>query len=82
MLPVLWRVREERAEPLNAAVGGLTINVRKMLAEMDQQLFEECQKKWEEEESKAEEVEANREQYWRKVEELLRSTLDMSLRAP
>ena len=51
-------------------VGGLTINVRKMLMEMDQQLFEECQKNWEEEESKAEELEANRAQHWRKIEEL------------
>ena len=71
LLPVCFGAFERNARNhWNAAVGGLTINVRKMLIEMDQQLFEECQKKWEEEESKAEEVEANREQYWRKIEEL------------
>jgi serine/threonine-protein phosphatase 2A regulatory subunit B' len=71
LLPVCFGAFERNARNhWNAAVGGLTINVRKMLMEMDQQLFEECQKKWEEEESKAEEVEANREQYWRKIEEL------------
>merc|ERR1712216_16507 len=71
LLPVCFGAFERNARShWNAAVGGLTVNVRKMLMEMDQQLFEECQKKWEEEESTAEEVEANREQYWRKVEEL------------
>merc|ERR1712216_1055138 len=71
LLPVCFGASERNTRNhWNAAVGGLTINVRKMLMEMDQQLFEECQKNWEEEESKAEELEANRAQHWRKIEEL------------
>ena len=66
---VLWSVERNARNHWNAAVGGLTINVRKMLMEMDQQLYEECQKKWEEEEFQSQ-VEKNRKEYWQKIEAL------------
>ena len=53
-----------------SAVGGLTINVRKMLMEMDQELYEECQKQWEEEESESRVKEENRQQNWKKIDAL------------
>jgi hypothetical protein len=41
LLPVCFGAFERNARShWNAAVGGLTINVRKMLMEMDQQLYE------------------------------------------
>lgn len=50
------------------AVNGLTINVRKMFLEMDQQLYEECQASFLEEEAKAKEVEDQREAIWKRLE--------------
>jgi len=50
------------------AVNGLTINVRKMFLEMDQQLYEECQAAFVEEEGRAREVEEQREATWRRLE--------------
>lgn len=71
LLPVCFGAFERNARNhWNAAVGGLTINVRKMLMEMDQQLYEECQKKWEEEEFQSQVEEKNRKEYWQKIEAL------------
>ena len=51
-------------------MSGLTANVRKMLMEMDQQLYEECQANWNEEELRSQETEENRKQRWKQVEAL------------
>merc|ERR1712216_773409 len=71
LLPVCFGAFERNARShWNAAVGGLTVNVRKMLMEMDQQLYEECQRNWEEEELRSQETEENRKQRWKQVEAL------------
>eukprot|EP00982_Pelagococcus_subviridis_P009908 30957-Pelagococcus_subviridis.AAC.14 len=71
LLPVCFGALERNAQNhWNAAVGGLTINVRKMLMEMDQPLFEKCQKEWEQEVLASATEEQNRQQYWKKVEAL------------
>ena len=51
------------------AVNGLTMNVRKMFMDMDQELFEECQRQFQEDESNAEEIEAQRVRTWNRLEE-------------
>ena len=71
LLPVCFGAFERNARNhWNSAVGGLTINVRKMLMEMDQELYEECQKQWEEEESQSRVKEENRQQNWKKIDAL------------
>lgn len=52
----------------NQAVHGLTLNVRKMFLEMDQELFQECQRKYQEDESKAKSIEETRELTWKRLE--------------
>ena len=51
------------------AVNGLTMNVRKMFMDMDQELFEECQRQFQEDESNAAEIEAQRVRTWNRLEE-------------
>ena len=71
LLPVCFGAFERNARShWNAAVSGLTANVRKMLMEMDQQLYEECQANWNEEELRSQETEENRKQRWKQVEAL------------
>lgn len=52
----------------NPAVHGLTANVRKMLQEMDTELFEECQNQYLEKEAKTRESEERRELTWKRLE--------------
>ncbi|GLJ49354.1 hypothetical protein SUGI_1043950 [Cryptomeria japonica] len=52
----------------NQAVHNLTLNVRKMFLEMDEELFQECQGKFHEEEAKAKRVQEMREMTWKRLE--------------
>ncbi|KAG1346238.1 Serine/threonine protein phosphatase 2A 57 kDa regulatory subunit B' kappa isoform [Cocos nucifera] len=52
----------------NQAVLNLTMNVRKMLSEMDEELFLACQRKFEEEEEKRVAVEEKRKMTWERLE--------------
>ncbi|KAJ6847002.1 serine/threonine protein phosphatase 2A 57 kDa regulatory subunit B' iota isoform [Iris pallida] len=52
----------------NQAVQNLTANARKMLSEMDDELFSACQKKFEEEEEKRMLVEEKRRTTWERLE--------------
>ncbi|CAI7901599.1 unnamed protein product [Closterium sp. NIES-54] len=51
------------------AVNGLTINVRKMFLEMDQQLYDDCQRHFLEDEARAADVEELRATTWQRLEE-------------
>jgi serine/threonine-protein phosphatase 2A regulatory subunit B' len=54
VLPIIFPALERNTRShWNQAVHGLTLNVRKMFLEMDQELFQECQRKYQEDESKA-----------------------------
>eukprot|EP00850_Spirogloea_muscicola_P013352 SM000090S24314 [mRNA] locus=s90:285570:287583:- [translate_table: standard] len=69
ILPLIFASLEKNARShWNQAVHGLTLNVRKMFVEMDQQLYEECQTQFAEEEAKAKAVEDQRERTWKRLE--------------
>jgi serine/threonine-protein phosphatase 2A regulatory subunit B' len=68
VLPVVFGALERNARThWNAAVHGLTCNVRKMFMEMDQVLFDECLRQFDEEESRAASVAEQRERQWKKL---------------
>lgn len=46
----------------------LTLNVRKMFSEMDEELFQSCQNKFEEEEAKLRETDERRRMMWERIE--------------
>jgi len=52
----------------NQAVHGLTLNVRKMFLELDNELFQECDRKYQEDVAKAKGIEAKREETWKRLE--------------
>lgn len=52
----------------NQLVHNLTWNVRKMLIDMDQDLFEDCQRRFHEEETKAIRIQEQREMTWKRLE--------------
>lgn len=54
----------------NKSIQEQTLYVKKMLEELDPQLFDECMRKFEEEESKAEHVRRKRELIWKQLESL------------
>ncbi|CAM6087523.1 unnamed protein product [Calypogeia fissa] len=69
VLPLIFTALERNTRShWNQAVHGLTLNVRKMFLEMDQDLFQECQRKFQEDEAKAKEVEEKREITWKRLE--------------
>ncbi|CAL0320822.1 unnamed protein product [Lupinus luteus] len=71
IFPVILEALEKNMKShWNQAVHGLTANVRKMLLEMDAELFEECQKQYLEKEARARESEERRELTWKRLEEL------------
>lgn len=69
VLPLIFAALERNTRNhWNQAVHGLTLNVRKMFLEMDQELFQECQRKYQEDEAKAQGVEEKRELTWKRLE--------------
>mmetsp|Transcript_23850 Transcript_23850/g.74554 ORF Transcript_23850/g.74554 Transcript_23850/m.74554 type:complete len:491 (-) Transcript_23850:60-1532(-) len=73
ILPITFAALERNARyHWNAAVHGLTCNVRKMFVEMDQQLFEQCQRQFEEEEQQAQSKAEERERNWARLEAMAR----------
>lgn len=70
VLPIVFGALERNARThWNAAVHGLTCNVRKMFMEMDQGLFDECLRQFDEEERRAVMVTEQREAQWKKLEQ-------------
>ncbi len=69
VLPLIFAALERNTRShWNQAVHGLTLNVRKMFLEMDQELFQECQRKFQEDEAKAKGLEEKREDTWNRLE--------------
>ncbi|KAG0585751.1 hypothetical protein KC19_2G035500 [Ceratodon purpureus] len=69
VLPLIFAALERNTRNhWNQAVHGLTLNVRKMFLEMDQELFQECQRKYQDDEAKAQGAEEKRESTWRRLE--------------
>jgi serine/threonine-protein phosphatase 2A regulatory subunit B' len=69
VLPIIFPALERNTRShWNQAVHGLTLNVRKMFLEMDQELFQECQRKYQEDEAKAKGIEETRELTWKRLE--------------
>jgi len=69
VLPLVYGALERNVDHWNPAVNGLTMNVRKMLIEMDEQLVEDCKRKYEDEEGRKHEFASKREKEWKQLEE-------------
>ncbi|KAE8671649.1 Serine/threonine protein phosphatase 2A 57 kDa regulatory subunit B' beta isoform [Hibiscus syriacus] len=70
VLPIMFEALEKNIRGhWNPEVHGLTIDVRKMFAEMDPVLVDECERQLEEKAARADEMEEQREMAWKKLEE-------------
>jgi len=71
VLPIVFGALERNVRShWNAAVHGLTCNVKKMFVEMDATLHDECLRLLEEEEAQSVSVKRQREDNWRRVEQM------------
>lgn len=69
IIPLIVPALEKNSQShWNQAVLNLTMNVRKMLSEMDDELFLACQRKFKEEEEKRMAVEEKRKMTWERLE--------------
>uniref|UniRef100_A0A0C9RW41 Serine/threonine protein phosphatase 2A regulatory subunit n=1 Tax=Wollemia nobilis TaxID=56998 RepID=A0A0C9RW41_9CONI len=69
ILPLIFPALERNTKNhWNQAVHNLTLNVRKMFMEMDEELYHECQNKFHEDEAKAKGVQEKRELTWKRLE--------------
>jgi serine/threonine-protein phosphatase 2A regulatory subunit B' len=69
VLPLIFAALERNIHShWNQAVHGLTLNVRKMFLEMDQEVFQECQHKFQEDEAKSKGLDEKREDTWKRLE--------------
>lgn len=67
-LPLVFGPLQENANHhWNPAVHGLTLNVRKMFMELDEQLFEECRLAWEEQQQQQRQRDEQRQRQWADV---------------
>ncbi|XP_054819507.1 serine/threonine protein phosphatase 2A 57 kDa regulatory subunit B' beta isoform-like [Prosopis cineraria] len=68
ILPIIFEALEKNIQShWNQAVHGLTVNVRKMFMEMDDELYEECRRQYAEKEARAEELEEQRLLNWKRL---------------
>lgn len=69
ILPLIFEALEKNtASHWHHSVNGLTMNVRKMFMEMDENLYKECQLKFQENENKARENVEKRAIAWKQLE--------------
>ncbi|KAK7269724.1 hypothetical protein RIF29_22458 [Crotalaria pallida] len=69
ILPIIFEAVEKNMKShWNQAIHGLTANVRKMLMEMDGELFEECHNQYLEKDDRDRETEERRELTWKRLE--------------
>uniref|UniRef100_A0A1J3FLK0 Serine/threonine protein phosphatase 2A regulatory subunit n=1 Tax=Noccaea caerulescens TaxID=107243 RepID=A0A1J3FLK0_NOCCA len=74
IMPIVFPAMERNTRGhWNQAVQSLTLNVRKVLAETDQALFDECLAKFQEDEASVAEAVAKREATWKRLEDLAAS---------
>mmetsp|Transcript_34091 Transcript_34091/g.96633 ORF Transcript_34091/g.96633 Transcript_34091/m.96633 type:complete len:497 (-) Transcript_34091:439-1929(-) len=69
VLPLVYGPLERNVNHWNPAVNGLTMNVRKMLIEMDEPLVEDCKRRYEADEAQAKDAAQQSEQNWKALEE-------------
>mmetsp|Transcript_39242 Transcript_39242/g.116738 ORF Transcript_39242/g.116738 Transcript_39242/m.116738 type:complete len:516 (-) Transcript_39242:1657-3204(-) len=73
LLPIVLPALEENtASHWNPAVHGLTMNVRKMFQELDEQLFDECKRKHDEQTVKMRQALESRTVQWGKLHQIAR----------
>ncbi|KAI5061061.1 hypothetical protein GOP47_0023566 [Adiantum capillus-veneris] len=71
IIPLVFAPLEKNIQShWNQAVHSLTLNVRKILVEMDQELFLECKRKFEEDKAKKIESNERRQVVWQRLEAL------------
>ncbi|KAK1381567.1 Serine/threonine protein phosphatase 2A regulatory subunit [Heracleum sosnowskyi] len=71
ILPIILPAVERNARHhWNQAVHSLTLNIRKILFDLDPELYKECLSKFQEDESKESERKAKREATWKRLEEI------------
>lgn len=69
IFPIIFEALEKNIQShWNQAVHGLTLNVRKMFAEMDNDLLLECQRQYLEKEAKTKALEEKRALVWKRLE--------------
>ncbi|ERN01278.1 hypothetical protein AMTRI_Chr03g53490 [Amborella trichopoda] len=69
IFPIIFEALERNIQGhWNQAVHGLTLNVRKMFLEMDNDLFQECQHQFLEKEANAKDLEDRRQMTWKRLE--------------
>ncbi|XP_078441106.1 serine/threonine protein phosphatase 2A 59 kDa regulatory subunit B' gamma isoform-like [Wolffia australiana] len=74
ILPIIFPALERNTRyHWNAAVQSLAMNVRRMFAELDPELFEECLQRFEKEEAESQDNRARRDGVWRRLEEMAAS---------
>lgn len=70
VLPIIFQALDTNIRAhWNPAVNGLTVNVRKMLMEMDLEFFEEYQREFAEKQALVKVEESQREEKWQKLQE-------------
>ncbi|KAL6994428.1 hypothetical protein U1Q18_012531 [Sarracenia purpurea var. burkii] len=71
ILPIIFPALEKNSRShWNQAVQNLTLNVRKIFSDIDQELFEECLLNFQEDESREEEIKLKRVATWKRLEEI------------
>lgn len=71
ILPIIFPALERNTRThWNQAVQSLTLNVRKIFADHNPELFEECLQRFREDEARSREARARRDSTWQRLEEL------------
>ncbi|XP_010244149.1 PREDICTED: serine/threonine protein phosphatase 2A 59 kDa regulatory subunit B' gamma isoform-like [Nelumbo nucifera] len=74
ILPIIFPALERNTRShWNQAVQSLTLNVRKIFSDADQELFEECLVRFQEDEAKEKETREKRECTWKRLEDVAAS---------
>ncbi|KAJ9176871.1 hypothetical protein P3X46_012139 [Hevea brasiliensis] len=74
ILPIIFPALERNTRGhWNQAVQSLTLNVRKIFSDADQELFDDCLVKFQEDEVKEREIQEKRESIWKRLEDVAAS---------
>ncbi|KAM1411602.1 serine/threonine protein phosphatase 2A 59 kDa regulatory subunit B' gamma isoform-like [Malus sylvestris] len=74
ILPIIFPALEKNTRShWNQAVQSLTLNVKKIFSDVDQELFDECLVGFQEDESKEKETQEKRESTWKRLEDVAAS---------
>ncbi|XP_020265508.1 serine/threonine protein phosphatase 2A 59 kDa regulatory subunit B' gamma isoform-like, partial [Asparagus officinalis] len=79
ILPIIFPSLEKSTRGhWNQAVQSLTLNVRKLFLDSDQDLFEDCLRKFQEDEAKEKEAQEKRDLLWKRLEDVAASKATVS----